>query len=88
MSRLRCVIKRMRSHPLDRDLTVEMRRDSFNHDCYNSFLFDTCADADQWSASASNRCTMIRAPSDLTHLGWPRVLHLKTMWNLVPHGKN
>ena len=32
---LRCVIKRTRSHPSDRDLTVEMRRGSFNHDRYN-----------------------------------------------------
>ena len=50
MRRLRCVIKRTRSHPSDRDPTVEMRRGSFNHDCYNSIYFNTCADDDQWSA--------------------------------------
>ena len=85
MSRLRCVIKCM--SPLDRDPTVEIGRGGFNHKRYNSF-FDTCADGDQWSTSASNQRSMIRAPSDPTHLDWPRVLHLKTVWNLVPQGKN
>ena len=33
---------------LDRDLTVQMHHGSFNHDRYNSFLFDTCAGGDQW----------------------------------------
>ena len=38
MSRLRCVIKRLRSRPLNGDLTVEMHRGGFNHDRYNSFF--------------------------------------------------
>ena len=50
MRRLRCVIKRTRSHPSDRDPTVEMRGGSFNHDRYNSIYFKTCVDDDQWSA--------------------------------------
>ena len=84
MSRLRCVIKRTRSHPSDRDPTVEMRHGSFNHDRYNSFLFDTCADDDQWSTSASNRRTIFRAPSDPTHCNWPRHLHIKNSRELSP----
>ena len=77
MSCLRCVIKRLRSRPLNRDLTVEMRRGGLNHDRYNSFLFDTCADCDRWSTCPLHQRKMIRAPSNPTHRSWPHVLHLK-----------
>ena len=74
MRLLRCVIKRTRSHPSDRDPTVEMRRGGFNHDRYNSIYFNTCADDDQWSARTPDRHAMIHASFNPTPQLLPRAL--------------
>ena len=84
MRRLRCITKRTRSHPSDRDPTVEMRRDNFNHDRCNSIHFNTCADDDQWSARTPNRRAMIHAPSDPMPLRSPRDLHIINSVELSP----
>ena len=47
------------SHPLNRDPMVEMHRGGSNHDRYNSFLFDTCADDDQWFACPLHQRALI-----------------------------
>ena len=71
MSYLRCIKKRMRSHPLDRDPTAEMCSARFNPDRYNSLNLSTCADVIQWTAHSPNQRAMFRAPSDPTHHNWP-----------------
>ena len=53
------IIKRLQSRPLNRDLTVEMRHRGFYHDCYNFFLFDTCADGDRWSTCPLHQRALI-----------------------------
>ena len=59
-SPLRCIIKRLRSPPLDRDLTIRMLPAWFNRDCYNSPIYATCIWLILWSTSPRDpRATIV-----------------------------
>ena len=76
-SPLRCVIKRIRSLPLDNDLTIRMLPARLNHGRYNSPIYAMCVWWIRWTMSPLDPRAMIRALLDPTPRGWPRVLQTK-----------
>ena len=74
---MRCVIKHMRFHPLDRDLTVRMLPARLNHDHYNALFKPRVFDEIRWTTSPCDPRTPIDALFDPTLSLQPRVLHLE-----------
>ena len=85
---MRCVIKGMSFHPLDRDLMVWMLPARLNHDRYNPFIKARALMNSgwpqvhpinaQWSALHPIQC------SSFDHV----TCILEIPWDLVPHGLN
>ena len=75
------VIKRVRLPSLDRDPTIKMLRARLNHDHYNALFKPLAFDEIRWTATSSDRRTMIRTmicvPSDPSILVRPRHVHLR-----------
>ena len=82
------VIKIHEFAPLGSRSAVEMRSPAFHQSRYNSFTLSTWADVIGWTLSPRDPRADFQRAVDPTPLPSPRVLHLKTVWNLVPHGEN
>ena len=84
MKPLRCVIKRIRSRRLNRDLTVRMRSARFNPNRYNSFKYSTCVDVIRWTLSPRDPRAAFQCVVDPTPRVNPCHLHLKYCVELSP----
>ena len=60
----------------------------FHQSHYNSLNLSTCADVIRWTLSPHDPRADFQCAVDPMLLPSPRVLHLKTVWNLVPHWEN
>ena len=69
------VIKRLESHPLDFDVTVEMRPARLNLGRYKPFNSTRVFDLLRWTTGARDRRRLIHRPFDLALLVAPRHLH-------------
>ena len=84
MIRLRCVIKRLESRPLDHDPMIKMGSARLNHSRYNSSIYDTCSIVIRWASSPCDPCSIFQRTVDLTPCVSPRHLHLKNRVELSP----